>query len=144
MASSISCLAWHSCNPYTLVVGSYHIVRFINIRSYIDRLQSFIRKQNKPAAQFDYVDSSMFINKVPITHIYNLYSGYGPLINITDLLFCPLSKDNIVLLVGTTSGLFIIKYQDKQEQLPIQLAFPKSIWTISEHIESFCLINSST
>ncbi|CAF1466381.1 unnamed protein product [Rotaria sp. Silwood1] len=143
-ASSISCLTWHSCNPYTLVVGSYHIVRFINIRSYIDRLQSFIRKQNKPAAQFDYVDSSMFINKVPITHIYNLYSGYGPLINITDLLFCPLSKDNIVLLVGTTSGLFIIKYQDKQEQLPIQLAFPKSIWTISEHIESFCLINSST
>ncbi|CAF2636526.1 unnamed protein product [Rotaria sp. Silwood2] len=142
--SSISCLTWHSSNPYTLAIGSYHIVRCINIRSYIDRLESFIRKQNKPTAQFDYADSSMFINKVPITHVYNLYSGYGPLINITDLLFCSLSKDNIVLLVGTTSGLFIIRYQEKQEQLPIQLAFPKSIWTVSEHIESFCLINTRT
>jgi hypothetical protein len=116
-------------------------VRFINIRSYIDRLQTFIRKQNKPSAQFDYVDSSMFINKVSTTHIYNLYDGDGPLINITDLLFYQLSKNNILLLVGTTSGLFVIKHQ---EQSPIQLAFPKSIWTVSEYIESLRVINHSS
>ncbi|CAF3974051.1 unnamed protein product, partial [Rotaria magnacalcarata] len=142
--SSISCLTWHSSNPCMLAIGYDHIVRFINIRSYIDRLQSFIRKQKKPAAQFDYVDSSVFINKIPTTHMYNLYSGQGPLVNITDLLFYPLSKDNIVLLVGTTSGLFIIKYKEKQQQSPIQLAFPKSIWAASEHVESFRIINNST
>ncbi|CAF0779924.1 unnamed protein product [Adineta steineri] len=141
--SSINCLTWHSSNPFTLVIGSYHTVRFINIRSYIDRLQSFIRKQNKPTVPFDYVDSSMFINKVSSTHIYNLYDGHGPLILITDLLFYPLSNNNnSVLLVGTTSGLFVIKYQDKQNQSPIQLALPKSIWTVSEHIESLRLINN--
>ena len=56
----------------------------------------------------------MFINKVHTTHIYSLYEGAGPLINITDLLFYPLSNDQTVLLVGTTSGLFLIKYQEKQ------------------------------
>jgi hypothetical protein len=83
----------------------------------------------------------MFINKVPTTHLYNLYGGDGPLIIITDLLFYLSSKDNIplLLLVGTTSGLFVIKHQ---EQSPIQLAFPKSIWTVSEYIESIRLINN--
>jgi len=74
----------------------------------------------------------MFINKVATTHIYNLYDGDGPLIIITDLLFYTLSNDNLLLLVGTTSGLFVIKHQ---EQLPIQIVFPKSIRTVSEYIE---------
>ncbi|UJR31091.1 hypothetical protein I4U23_018599 [Adineta vaga] len=141
--SSISCLTWHSNDPYVLVIGSYHTVRFINIRSYIDRVQTFIRKQNKPTVQFDYVDSSMFINKVCTTHIYNLYEGAGPLITITDLLFYPLAIDHTVLLVATTAGLFLIKYQEKQCQSPIQLVLPKSIWIMSEHIVSLRLINHS-
>ncbi|CAF4228596.1 unnamed protein product, partial [Rotaria sordida] len=65
--------------------------------------------------QLDYIDSSRcLLIKILITHVYNLYSDHGLLINITDLLFCLLSKDNTVLL------------------------------TVSEHIESFCLINTST
>jgi hypothetical protein len=75
----------------------------------------------------------MFINKVQTTHIYNLYSGDGPLIVINDLLVY-----NNVLLVGTTSGLFLIKQQEKS---PIQIAFPQSIWTNSEHIKSLRVIN---
>ncbi len=134
-------MTWHSSNPFTLVIGSYHTVRFVNIRTYIDRLQSFIRKQNKPSAIFDYADSTMFINKIPTTHVYNLYDGDGPRITITDLLCCSISKDNILLLVGTTSGLFVIK---QSEQIPIQLAFPKSIWTVSEYVESLRLINNQS
>jgi hypothetical protein len=139
--SSISCLTWHVNNPFTLVIGSNHTVRFINIRSYFDRLQSFLRKQAKPSATFDYDDSSMFIHKVSTTYIYNLYEGVGPLIRITDLLFYQSSNDNLVLLVGTTSGLFVINHQN---QSPIQLAFPKSIWTISEYIESLQSVDSSS
>jgi hypothetical protein len=86
----------------------------------------------------------MFINKVSTTHVYNLYDGDGPLITITAFLFYPFSKDNTLLLVGTTSGLFVIKYQEKQDQSPIQLSFPKSIWTGSEYIESLHLINHQT
>ena len=77
-----------SNNPFTLVIGSYHTVRLINIRSYIDRLQSFIRKQNKSSRHIMIMlITSMFINKISTTHIYNLYDGVGPLIIITDLLF---------------------------------------------------------
>lgn len=83
----------------------------------------------------------MFIDKISTTHIYNLYDGIGPLIHITDLLFYSLSKTDLLLLVATNSGLFLIKHE---EQAPIQLAFPKSIWTISEYIESLTLINQSS
>lgn len=124
------------------MIGSYHTIRWINIRSYIDRLQSFLRKKNQSSTPFDYVDSSMFINKVSTTHIYNLYAGDGPLIVITDLLFYQSSRDRtLLLLVGTTSGLFLIKNGD---QSPIQLALPKSIWTASTYIESLRSINTSS
>ena len=114
----------HSNNPFTLVIGSYHTIRLINIRSYIDRLQSFLQ-QTKSSVHYDYVDTSMFINKISTTHIYNLYDGVGPLIFITDLLYYRSLKDNILfLLIGTNSGLFVIKNQD---QTPIQIPFPKSI-----------------
>lgn len=84
----------------------------------------------------------MFINKISTTHIYNLYDGIGPLIIITDLLFYSSSKTNLpILLVGTSSGLFIIK---QEEQSPSQILFPKSIWTFSEYIESLSLINRSS
>ncbi|CAF1141100.1 unnamed protein product [Adineta ricciae] len=138
--SSIGCLTWSSNDPYLLAIGSYHTVRFINIRSYIDRVQSFIHKQSQSSILFDCDDTSMFVNKVSTTHVYNLYEGIGPLINITDLLFYPLSRDRTVLLVSTTSGLFLINYQEKQCQSPVQLALPKSIWTVSEHIVSLRLI----
>ena len=120
-----------------------HIILFVLlIFDHIsNRLQSFIRKQNKPNVKFDYTDSSEFINKIPTTHFYNLYNDNGPLIIINDLLFYPLSNNNNVLLVGTSSGLFMIKHQDKT---PIQLAFPKSIWNINQHIKSLCLINTPT
>lgn len=83
----------------------------------------------------------MFIHKVSTTRIYNLYDGVGPLIRITDLLFYRSSNDNLLLLVGTTSGLFVINQQD---QSLIQLTLPKSIWAVSEYIESFRLVNPSS
>ena len=49
------------------------------------------------------------------------------------------------MIVGTTAGLFVIRYREKKhEQTLIQLALPKPVWTISEHIESLCLIENST
>ncbi|CAF1086463.1 unnamed protein product [Rotaria sordida] len=137
--SSISCLTWHSTDPSTLVIGSYHSVRYINIQSYIDRLLSFIRKKTSSTAQFDYVESAMFINKISSTYVYNFDNGDDTILHITDLLFYSLSKTNILLLVGTTSGLFIIK-----NQTPIQLKFPKSICTSGEYIESIRLIDNQT
>lgn len=128
-------MTWHVSNPLTLIIGSYHTVRFINIQSYIDRLRAFLRKRTQPAVLFDYVDSSMFVHKVSTTHLYNLYGGDGPLITITDLLF-----HQSTLLVGTTSGLFVLR---KGDQSPMQLPLPKSIWTVSTHIESLRSINSS-
>ena len=120
----------------TLVIGSYHSVRFLNIKSYINRFLSFVRKQTKPTAQFDYDDSTMFVNKISSTHIYHFDDGDNSTIYITDLLFYPISKDNIPLLVGTTSGLFVV-----QEKSPMKLIFPKSIWTSGEYIESIRLID---
>ena len=78
--------------------------------------------------------------------MYNLDAGgENPSISITDLLFYPmLTTKTLLLLVGTTAGLFVIRYREKQEQSLIQLALPKSIWTVSEHIESLGLIDSST
>lgn len=95
---------------------------------------------------FDYVDSTLFMSTISTTSMYNLDAGgEHPSISITDLLFYPLLiTKNLLLLVGTTSGLFVIKYREKQEQQVIQLALPKSIWTVSEHIESLGLIDSST
>lgn len=108
----------------------------INIRTYINRLQTFLRKTSRSSIQFDYVDSSVFIPKISTTHIYNLYGGDGPLITITDLLF-----HRSLLLVGTTSGLFVIKEGD---QFPMQLPLPKSIWTVSTYIESLRSITTSS
>ncbi|CAF4835955.1 unnamed protein product, partial [Rotaria magnacalcarata] len=81
--------------------GSYHSVRFLNIQSYIDRLGSFIRKKTSPAAQFDYIDSTAFVNKISSTQVYNFDNGDDSIIHITDLFFYSLSKHNIPLLVGT-------------------------------------------
>ncbi len=120
-----------------MAIGSYHTVRFLNIQSYLDRLLSFVGKQNKPAAQFDYVESAIFPNKISSTHVYNFDNGDDSIIHITDLLFYPISKDKNLLLVGTTSGLFVIR-----DQTPIKLTFPKSMWTVGEHIESIRLINN--
>ena len=78
----------------------------------------------------------MFVQKVSTTHLYNLYSGNGPLITITDLLYRRSS-----LLVGTTSGLFVVR---KGDQSPMQLAVPKSIWTVSTFIESLRSMNTAT
>jgi len=138
-ASSINCLTWHSNDPSNLFIGSYHTVRYLNIQSYIDRFRSFIRKQNKSAAvQFDYIDTAIINNKISSTNVYNFDNGDDTILHITDLLF--ISKDkNPLLLVGTTSGLFVI-----QEQTPIRLAFPKSMCTIGEHIESIRLIDKQT
>lgn len=80
------------------------------------------------------MDSSVFIPKVSTTHIYNLYGGDGPLITITDLLF-----HRSFLVMGTTSGLFVIKDGD---QSPMQLPLPKSIWTVSTYIESLRSIST--
>jgi len=122
----------------TLVVGSYHTVRFLNIATHINRLRTYIRKQNQTSVLVDCIESSEFVSKISSTHIYNLYSGTGPMIFITSLLFYPLTNDETILLVGTSLGLFIINHR---QQTPIQLAFPKSIWTASEYIESLRLIN---
>ncbi|CAF1027500.1 unnamed protein product [Adineta steineri] len=138
-SSSISCLIWDPSQPTTLVTGSYNTVRFLNIKSYLDRFRSFVRKQNKPATQFDYVESTLCDNKISSTHVYHFDNGDDTVINITDLLFYPMSKDNHILLVGTTSGLFII-----HDQTPKKLTFPKSMWTIGEYIESIRLINIQT
>ena len=118
-----------------LVIGSYNTVRFLNIQSYLDRFRSFIGKQKKSALQFDYADST----KIPSSQVYNFDNGDNSILQITDLLFYPMSKDKQILLVGTTSGLFVI-----QEQTPIKLTFPKSMWTIGEHIESIRLITHPT
>ena len=120
----------------TLVIGSYHSVRFLNIKSYINRFLSFVRKRTKPIAQFDYDDSTMFVSKISSTRVYQFDDGDNSTIHITDLLFYPISKDNIPLLVGTTSGLFVI-----QENSPMKLKFPKSVWTNGEYIESIRLID---
>ncbi|CAF3709015.1 unnamed protein product [Rotaria socialis] len=137
--SSIACLTWHAGDPSTLVIGSYHSVRFLNIQSYIDRLGSFIRKKTSAAAQFDYIDSTAFVNKISSTQVYNFDNGDDSIMHITDLFFCPLSKHNIPLLVGTSSGLFVI-----QNQTPMRLTFPKSMCTIGEYIESIRLIDSQS
>ncbi|CAF0798628.1 unnamed protein product [Rotaria sp. Silwood1] len=137
--SSINCLTWHATDPSTLVIGSYHSVRYLNIQSYIDRLLSFIRKKTSPTAQFDYVESTMFANKILSTHVYNFDNGDDTILHITDLLFYSLSKTNIPLLVGTSSGLFVI-----QEQKPMRLTFPKSMCTVGEYIESIRLIDNQT
>ena len=83
----------------------------------------------------------MFVNRIDTTHLYNLRSGYGPSILITDLLFYPLSDLLHVLLVGTTAGLFLIRYGESQDQSLIQLAFPKSLWTMGEYVESLRVID---
>jgi hypothetical protein len=118
-----------------LVIGSYHTVRFLNIQTYLDRFRSFIGKQKKSIVQFDYVEST----KISTSQVYNFDNGDDSILQITDLLFYPISKDKNLLLVGTTSGLFVI-----QEQIPIKLTFPKSMWTIGEHIESIRLITHPT
>jgi hypothetical protein len=127
------------------VIGSSNTVRCITIRSYIDRLQSFISKRNRTTIPFDYVDSTCFIKTVSTTRLYRLdVGGDGPLILITDLLvYCQSTTNIYLLLVATTSGLFVIRYREKHEQTLIQIALPKSIWTISEHIESLNLVQHS-
>jgi hypothetical protein len=108
----------------------------LDIQTYLNRFLTFVRKQNKPTAQFDYVESAMIVKKSSSTQTYNFDNGDDTIIQITDLLFYPISKDSNLLLVGTTSGLFVI-----QEQTPIKLTFPKSMWTVGQYIESIRLIN---
>lgn len=122
-----------------MIIGSYHSVRFLNIQCYLDRLQSFIRKKTSPAAKFDYTDSVPLINKITSTQTYNFDNGDDTILHITDLLFYPLSKTNVPLLVGTSSGLFVI-----QKQIPMRLTFPKSMCTVGEYIESIRIIDSQT
>ena len=116
-----------------------HTIQFVFLifNNYLDRFRSFIRKQNKPIAQFDYIESAVFVNKISSTQIYNFDNGDDTIIQITDLLIYSISKDKDLLLVGTSSGLFVI-----QEQIPIRLTFPKSMWTVGEYIESIRLIDN--
>jgi hypothetical protein len=113
-------------------------VRCINIRSYIDRLQRFLRKLNKPSSvPFDSSDTAAFINKISTTNLYHLDMLGHLRIQVTDLLFYELKQNNaLLLIVGTTAGLFVIRYREKHEQAVMQLPLPKSLWTVSEHIES--------
>lgn len=74
--------------------------------------------------------------KISSSEVYNFDNGDETILHITDLLFYPNgdhSKDS--LLVGTTSGLFII-----HNQTPMKLTFPKSFWTVGNSIESLRLI----
>ncbi|CAF0810307.1 unnamed protein product [Adineta ricciae] len=135
-ASSINCLTWESSNPSILIIGSYHTVRFLNIQCHLDRFLSFIRKQNKPIAQFDYVETAAANNKLSSNHVYYFDNGDDSVLSVTDLLCYPSTKENMLLLVGTTSGLFVI-----HEQTPIRLTFPQSMCTVGEHIESIRLVD---
>lgn len=130
----------------TLIIGSYNTVRCVNIRSYITRLQTFIRKQNKSPMPYDYVDTTLFLSHVSTTNLYHLDAGgNGSLILVTDLLFIPASKKNSsLILVGTTSGLFLIRYREKREDNVIQLVLPKSVWTASTYIESISFVELPT
>ena len=119
-------MTWHTSNRSTLIVGSFSTVRLLNIQAYLDRLLAFVRQQSKPLASF--------APRLSITETYHLDNGDDSVLHITDLLMCPVSAGS-VLLVGTTSGLFVIR-----EQTPMKIAFPTSVWTAGEHIESLGLI----
>lgn len=82
----------------------------------------------------------MVNNQISSKHVYYFDNGDDTILQITDLLFYTITKDNkSLLLVGTTSGLFVI-----HDQTPIRLVFPKSMWTVGEHIESIRLIDNQT
>jgi hypothetical protein len=82
----------------------------------------------------------MFNNKISSIHVYNFDNGDDSILQITDLLFYSISKNsNLLLLVGTTSGFFVI-----QEQISIRLIFPKSMSTVGEYIESIRLIDNQS
>ena len=104
----------------------------------MDRFRSFTGKQkSKSSSQFDYVESSEVNKKSSSRQVYNFDNGDDSILHITDLLFYPTSDDPIQhsLLVGTTSGLFLI-----HNQTPTKLTFPKSFWTVGQSIESLRLI----
>lgn len=97
----------------------------------------FAKKQSQPAG----IPSNLVAPKVSITQTYHLDHGDGSLIRITDLLIYPMSKatEPSLLLVGTTSGLFVIR-----DQSPMKLTFPKSMCTVGEQIESIRLVDVRT
>jgi len=129
--ASISCLTWDPLNPSQLIVASYQTVRLINIQSYFDRLRQFIRKQIKSSETIDF---SLSNGKLSVTEIYHLDHPDGSMFTITDLLIYP--QKSSILLVATTSGLFLV-----QNQTSIKMNFPKSMCTIGENIESLAWID---
>lgn len=132
----------------TLVVGSDFTIRCVNLTSYVSRIRCFIRKSNENRNQFDFDDRKDFVRNSSISHVFHLngdHQGKARLI-ITDVLCCSLKTgNNPVILVGTTSGVFVVRYREKKlEQTVIQLALPKPIWTVSEQIESISSIETET
>jgi hypothetical protein len=121
-----------------LIVGSYHTVRVIDIQMYLDRLQVFIDRSTQSIKQFDDNHSTSLINQVSFKHVYHIDESR---LQITDLLIYSISNetDRYRLLIGTTSGLYVIR-----EQMPMKLTFPKSMCITGEHVESMHLIDEST
>ena len=96
----------------------------MNIQSYLDRFRSFLGKSKSTDIENKKISSSK---------VYNFDNGDETILHITDLLFYPNADHS--LLIGTTSGLFII-----HNQTPMKLTFPKSFWTVGDSIESLRLI----
>ena len=125
-------MAWHSSNPGQLIIASYQTVRLIHIQSYFERLRQFIQKQKKSSETIDFPLST---EKLSVTEIYHLDHPDGSMLTITDLLVYP--QKSWMLLAATTAGLFVI-----QDQASTKLAFPKSMCTVGENIESLAWIDN--
>lgn len=105
----------------------------MNIQTYLERFQSFVGKGKSMVA----FDNSSTKKKISSNEVYNFDNGDETILHITDLLFYPNddpSKSS--LLIGTSSGLFII-----HNQTPMKLTFPKSFWTVGDSIESLRILS---